>query len=79
MLTSGQLKPYFADLENEEVVSALAVIHSRFSTNTSPSWRLAQPFRYIAHNGEINTVQGNINWLKSKEAFFLRLISPARS
>ena len=70
MLTSGQLKPYFADLENEEVVSALAVIHSRFSTNNSPSWRLAQPFRYIAHNGEINTVQGNINWLKSKEAFF---------
>ncbi|UXE65766.1 MAG: glutamate synthase large subunit [Chryseotalea sp. WA131a] len=70
MLTSGQLKPYFADLENEEVVSALAVIHSRFSTNTSPSWRLAQPFRYIAHNGEINTVQGNINWLKSKEVFF---------
>lgn len=70
MLTSQQLKPYFADLENEDVVSALAVIHSRFSTNTFPSWRLAQPFRYIAHNGEINTVQGNINWLKSKEAFF---------
>ncbi|MBS1558124.1 MAG: glutamate synthase large subunit [Bacteroidetes bacterium] len=70
MLTSGQLRPYFADLENEEVVSSLAVIHSRFSTNTFPSWRLAQPFRFIAHNGEINTVQGNINWLKSKEAFF---------
>jgi len=70
MLTSHQLRPYFADLQNEEVVSALAVIHSRFSTNTFPSWRLAQPFRYIAHNGEINTVQGNINWLKSKEAFF---------
>lgn len=70
MLTSLQLKPYFPDLENEEVVSALAVIHSRFSTNTFPSWRLSQPFRYIAHNGEINTVQGNINWLKSKEAFF---------
>lgn len=70
MLTSGQLKPYFADLENEEVVSAIAVIHSRFSTNTFPSWRLAQPFRFIAHNGEINTVQGNINWLKAKEAFF---------
>ncbi|MBS1951587.1 MAG: Glutamate synthase [NADPH] large chain [Cytophagales bacterium] len=70
MLTSGQLRYYFADLENEEVVSALAVIHSRFSTNTFPSWRLAQPFRFIAHNGEINTVQGNINWLKSKEAFF---------
>ena len=70
MLTSLQLKPYFPDLENEEVVSALAVIHSRFSTNTSPSWRLSQPFRFIAHNGEINTIQGNINWLKSKEAFF---------
>ena len=70
MLTSHQLRHYFPDLENEEVVSALAVIHSRFSTNTSPSWRLAQPFRFIAHNGEINTVQGNINWLKSKEAFF---------
>lgn len=70
MLMSEQLRYYFPDLENEEVVSALAVIHSRFSTNTSPSWRLAQPFRFIAHNGEINTVQGNINWLKSKEAFF---------
>lgn len=70
MLTSRQLKHYFADLENEEVVSSLAVIHSRFSTNTFPSWRLSQPFRFIAHNGEINTVQGNINWLKSKEAFF---------
>ena len=70
MLTSGQVRYYFADLEHEEVVSALAVIHSRFSTNTFPSWRLAQPFRFIAHNGEINTVQGNINWLKSKEVFF---------
>ena len=70
MLTSGQVRYYFADLEHEEVVSALAVIHSRFSTNTFPSWRLAQPFRFIAHNGEINTVQGNINWLKSKESFF---------
>ncbi|HMR57034.1 MAG TPA: glutamate synthase subunit alpha, partial [Cyclobacteriaceae bacterium] len=66
MVTSGQLRPYFADLEHEDVVSALAVIHSRFSTNTFPSWRLAQPFRYIAHNGEINTVRGNINWLNSK-------------
>jgi glutamate synthase (NADPH) large chain len=70
MVTSGQLRPYFADLEHDDVVSALAVIHSRFSTNTFPSWRLAQPFRYIAHNGEINTVRGNINWLNSKEAFF---------
>ncbi|MBK5277661.1 MAG: glutamate synthase large subunit [Bacteroidia bacterium] len=70
MLTSHQVRPYFPDLENEEVVSALAVIHSRFSTNTFPSWSLSQPFRFIAHNGEINTVQGNINWLKAKEAFF---------
>lgn len=70
MLISEQLRHYFHDLENEEVVSAIGVIHSRFSTNTFPSWRLAQPFRYIAHNGEINTVRGNINWLKSKEAFF---------
>ena len=70
MLTSGQLRYYFADLQNEELVSAFAVIHSRFSTNTSPSWRLAHPFRFIAHNGEINTIRGNINWLHSKEAFF---------
>lgn len=70
MLTSDQVKLYFPDLDNELVVSAFAVIHSRFSTNTFPSWRLAQPFRFIAHNGEINTIQGNINWLRSKEAFF---------
>ncbi|MBM3177281.1 MAG: glutamate synthase large subunit [Bacteroidetes bacterium] len=70
MLTSGQLRYYFADLQNEELVSAFAVIHSRFSTNTSPSWKLAHPFRFIAHNGEINTIRGNINWLHSKEAFF---------
>ncbi len=70
MLTSDQVRYYFPDLENELVVSAFAVIHSRFSTNTFPSWRLAQPFRFIAHNGEINTIQGNINWLKSKEVFF---------
>ena len=67
-LTTGQLRNYFPDLRREEVVSALAVIHSRFSTNTFPSWKLAQPFRYIAHNGEINTVKGNVNWLKSAEA-----------
>ena len=58
MLTSRQLKHYFADLEHEEVVSALAVIHSRFSTNTFPSWRLAQPFRFIAHNGESTPFRG---------------------
>ncbi|QMW05560.1 glutamate synthase large subunit [Spirosoma foliorum] len=66
-LTTLQLEPYFPDLQNEEVVSALGVVHSRFSTNTFPSWKLAQPFRYIAHNGEINTVRGNVNWIKAAE------------
>ncbi|MCF8462193.1 MAG: glutamate synthase large subunit [Flavobacteriales bacterium] len=65
-LTTSQLKPYFTDLSDERVISALALVHSRFSTNTAPKWKLAQPFRYIAHNGEINTIQGNVNWMKSK-------------
>jgi glutamate synthase (NADPH/NADH) large chain len=63
-----QLGPFFPDLHNKRVVSALALVHSRFSTNTFPNWRLAQPFRYIAHNGEINTIRGNVNWMRSKEA-----------
>ncbi len=66
-LTTGQLRTYFPDLQDEDCQSAIALIHSRFSTNTIPKWKLAQPFRYIAHNGEINTIQGNINWWKSKE------------
>ncbi len=66
-LTTYQLRPYFADLRDERVVSAIAVVHSRFSTNTFPKWRLAQPFRYIAHNGEINTIKGNYNWWQTKE------------
>ena len=70
-LTTGQLKYYFPDVENESVVSALAVVHSRFSTNTFPSWKLAQPFRYIAHNGEINTVKGNVNWIRAGENSFI--------
>ncbi|WP_291721358.1 glutamate synthase large subunit [Bernardetia sp.] len=69
-LTTEQVRPYFSDLHNESVVSALAVIHSRFSTNTFPSWKLAQPFRYIAHNGEINTVKGNVNWFQASETQF---------
>ncbi|MGL4632173.1 MAG: glutamate synthase large subunit [Leadbetterella sp.] len=69
-LTTEQLKYYFPDLENPKVVSAFAIVHSRFSTNTFPSWKLAQPFRYIAHNGEINTVKGNVNWIKSAESTF---------
>ncbi len=67
-LRTDQLKSYYLDLQNEDLKSAFAIIHSRFSTNTFPKWSLAQPFRYIAHNGEINTIRGNINKMKSKEA-----------
>jgi len=66
--TTAQVRSYFPDLQHKNVVSALAVVHSRFSTNTFPSFRLAQPFRYIAHNGEINTVKGNTNWMAAAEA-----------
>jgi len=69
-LTSLQVRPYFPDLSNKRVVSAFGLVHSRFATNTFPSWKLAQPFRFIAHNGEINTLQGNLNWLKTSEHGF---------
>ena len=69
-LTSMQVRNYFPDLTNKRVVAAFGLVHSRFATNTFPSWKLAQPFRYIAHNGEINTLQGNLNWLKSSEHAF---------
>ncbi len=68
MLTTGQLEEFFPDLSDERVASPLAVVHSRFSTNTFPSWPLAHPYRYIAHNGEINTVRGNRNWMRAREA-----------
>ena len=67
MLRTDQVQEYYLDLQNKEMKTALAVVHSRFSTNTFPQWRLAQPFRYIAHNGEINTIKGNVNWMKSKQ------------
>ncbi|MEM9884605.1 MAG: glutamate synthase large subunit [Bacteroidota bacterium] len=66
-LTTYQVRPYFLDLQDASFKSAIALVHSRFSTNTFPKWKLAQPFRCVAHNGEINTVQGNLNWWKSKE------------
>jgi len=69
-LTTEQLRLYYPDLTNPEFKSALALVHSRFSTNTFPAWELAQPFRYVAHNGEINTLQGNLNWMKSREPLF---------
>ncbi|HZK36851.1 MAG TPA: glutamate synthase central domain-containing protein, partial [Aeromicrobium sp.] len=68
MLTTDQLDNFFPDLIDERMTSALAVVHSRFSTNTFPSWPLAHPFRFIAHNGEINTLRGNRNWMRAREA-----------
>jgi glutamate synthase (NADPH/NADH) large chain len=70
-LTSMQVRNYFPDLSNKRIVSAFGLVHSRFATNTFPSWKLAQPFRFIAHNGEINTLQGNLNWLKTSEKTFV--------
>ncbi len=68
MLTTDQLDRFYPDLLDERVASAVAVVHSRFSTNTFPSWPLSHPFRFIAHNGEINTVMGNRNWMRAREA-----------
>ena len=68
MLTSEQLRRYFPDLSNEYFTSGLALVHSRFSTNTFPKWKLAQPFRLLAHNGEINTIRGNRGWMKARES-----------
>ncbi|TCC96901.1 glutamate synthase large subunit [Pedobacter hiemivivus] len=69
-LTSLQVRSYFTELGDKRVVSAFGLVHSRFATNTFPSWRLAQPFRYIAHNGEINTLQGNLNWFRASVKSF---------
>jgi glutamate synthase (NADPH) large chain len=68
MVTTLQLEPFFLDLSDERFESLLALVHSRFSTNTFPSWPLAHPFRFIAHNGEINTVKGNANWMAARES-----------
>src|ERR671922_277298 len=68
MLTSPQLLGYYPDLQDPRTKSALALVHSRFSTNTFPSWELAHPYRMIAHNGEINTLRGNINWMAARES-----------
>ena len=65
-LRTDQVLPFYKDLQNNKITSGLAIVHSRFSTNTFPNWRLAQPFRYLSHNGEINTIRGNLNKMKSK-------------
>ena len=70
MLLANQVGSYYRDLQDPRVVSALALVHQRFSTNTFPTWDLAHPFRYMAHNGEINTLKGNINWMKARESMF---------
>jgi glutamate synthase (ferredoxin) len=71
MLMPEQVGKYFSDLRNPEMVTALALVHSRFSTNTFPSWDRSHPYRYIAHNGEINTLRGNINWMHAAQANFV--------
>jgi glutamate synthase (NADPH/NADH) large chain len=76
MLTTEQLDGFYPDLLDERVASALAVVHSRFSTNTFPSWPLSHPFRFIAHNGEINTVMGNRNWMRAREALLASDVIP---
>ncbi len=70
MLTPAQVGAYYPDLRDPEMVSALALVHSRFSTNTFPSWDRSHPYRYIAHNGEINTLRGNINWMHARQSLF---------
>ena len=68
MLTGSQFEPMFPDVNDPDFESAMSLVHQRFSTNTFPSWELAHPFRYLAHNGEINTVRGNINWMRARES-----------
>jgi glutamate synthase (NADPH) large chain len=76
MLTPEQLTTFFPDLGDERVVSAIALVHSRFSTNTFPSWPLAHPYRFIAHNGEINTIRGNKNWMQARESLLASPLVP---
>ena len=76
MLTTDQLDDFYPDLVDERVLSAVAVVHSRFSTNTFPSWPLSHPYRFIAHNGEINTVMGNRNWMRAREALLASDLFP---
>ena len=70
MLMPEQVAKYYPDLRDESMVTAIALVHSRFSTNTFPSWDRAHPNRCIAHNGEINTLRGNVNWMKARQALF---------
>jgi len=79
MLTAHQLRHYYSDLTNEDYTTAVSIVHSRFSTNTIPKWKLAQPFRCIAHNGEINTIQGNMNWWNAREKYIKKVAKKHKS
>ncbi|AIQ11585.1 glutamate synthase large subunit [Paenibacillus durus] len=70
MLTTEQVGPFYLDLQNEALESAIALVHSRFSTNTFPSWERAHPYRFMIHNGEINTLRGNVNWMHARQSLF---------
>ena len=76
MLTTNQLEEVFPELHDDDLASALALVHSRFSTNTFPAWELAHPYRMMAHNGEINTVKGNRNWMRAREALLTSKVIP---
>ncbi|HZD64550.1 MAG TPA: glutamate synthase central domain-containing protein, partial [Acidimicrobiales bacterium] len=78
MLTAPQLQPFYPDLSDPRCTSALALVHSRFSTNTFPSWPLAHPYRYVAHNGEINTIRGNRNWMRAREHLLATDLLPGK-
>jgi glutamate synthase (NADPH/NADH) large chain len=76
MLTTAQLEVVYPELHDPDLTSALALVHSRFSTNTFPAWELAHPYRLIAHNGEINTVKGNRNWMRARETLLSSELIP---
>ena len=77
MVIAERLARFYCDLHDERAESALALVHARFSTNTFPSWELAHPFRYLAHNGEINTLRGNINWMMARRhSMTSKLLAP---
>ena len=76
MLTPEQIRHYYLDLSDPDFVSAIAMVHSRFSTNTVPMWKLAQPFRMLCHNGEINTIKGNRSWMEARESILRSPVFP---
>ena len=79
LLLADQVGRYYMDLADPRVVSAIALVHQRFSTNTFPSWELAHPYRLIAHNGEINTVKGNFNWIRAREGVMSSAVLPLKA